>query len=418
MLKKIQASDLRCGMYLQKLGGSWLSHPFWRSAFVLQDPKDLQAILDSGIQDVWIDTARGLDVAVPAPAPAPVAPPAPEPDPVASPPAPQPPPVPVATAPPPPAPALRTSFVEEVERARKVCEDTSGAVAAMFQDIRMGRIVDTHQAMPMVQDIAASVSRNPGALISIARLKTKDDYTYMHSVAVCGLMVALAQQLGMDDRMVREAGMAGLVHDLGKAVSPPEVLNKPGALTEEEFTIMKRHPVQGWELLREGTQTFESVLDVALHHHEKYDGSGYPHRLEGEGIGHFARMGAICDVYDAVTSARCYKAGWEPAHAVRQMSSWTGHFDRRLLEAFIRSVGIYPVGSLVRLESGRLGVVSEQLSRSLLRPVVTVFHSAKTNQPLPPQRIDLALPQSNDRIVGIENPAKWGFGSLDRYWMG
>jgi putative nucleotidyltransferase with HDIG domain len=396
-------------MYLHRLGGSWLDHPFWRGAFVLDDPKDLDAIREHGIEEIWIDTSRGLDVAPP-PESAPGVP-APEnaaPESAA--------PIAVRAAPALPAVA-HACFLEEIERARKVCQDSSVAIASLFQDIRMGRIVDTSHALPMVQDIADSVSRNPRALISIARLKTQDDYTYMHSVAVCGLMVALGQQLGMDERLVREAGMAGLVHDLGKAMSPPEVLNKPGALTEEEFTIMKRHPVQGWQLLREGTQTTESVLDVALHHHEKFDGSGYPHKLHGEGIGHFARMGAICDVYDAITSARCYKAGWEPGHAVRQMSSWTGHFDRRLLEAFIRSIGIYPIGSLVRLESGRLGVVCEQLSRSLLRPVVHVFHSARTNLPLPPQRIDLALPGAHDRIVGIENPVKWGFGPLDRYWM-
>jgi HD-GYP domain-containing protein (c-di-GMP phosphodiesterase class II) len=430
MLKKIPASELQCGMYLHKLGGSWLSHPFWRSAFVVRDPKDIDAILQHGIDEVWIDTSQGLDVApaaepaaaaevrVPAdgppgpPAASSVAPPRPgEPHPEA------------AAAPAPPRPASpaqapRTPFLEEVERARKVCQDSSQAVAAMFQDIRMGRIVDARQALPMVQEIAASVGRNPGALISIARLKTKDDYTYMHSVAVCGLMVALAQQIGMDEREIREAGLAGLVHDLGKAMSPPEVLNKPGALTEEEFAIMKRHPVQGWQALREGAQTSDPVLDVVLHHHEKFDGSGYPHKLVGEGIGHYARMGAICDVYDAVTSARCYKAGWEPGHAVRQMNSWTGHFDRKLLEAFIRSVGIYPIGSLVRLESGRLGVVCEQRGPSLLKPVVNIFHSAATNLPLPAERLDLALPDARDRIVGIENPARWGFGPLDRLWAG
>ena len=134
----------------------------------------------------------------------------------------------------------------------------------------------------------------------------------MHSVAVCALMIALGKQMGMSKAQVAEAGMAGLLHDLGKAVMPVDILNKPGKLTEDEFSIMKSHSVKGYEILLEGGQAKPSALDVTLHHHEKINGLGYPHNLVGENISVFARMAAICDVYDAITSSRPYKEGGSP----------------------------------------------------------------------------------------------------------
>jgi putative nucleotidyltransferase with HDIG domain len=261
------------------------------------------------------------------------------------------------------------------------------------------------------------VVRNPGALISLARLKSVDDYTYMHSVAVCALMVALARQLGIDEKTTREAGMAGLLHDLGKAVMPMEVLNKPGKLTDEEFRIMKSHPAEGHRMLVEGGVAGEIPLDVVLHHHEKVDGSGYPKGLKGDAISLFAKMGAVCDVYDAITSNRPYKSGWDPAESIRKMTEWsTGHFDQRIFQAFVKSVGIYPIGSLVRLESGRLGIVVDQTELSLLAPKVRVFFSTKANAHIPLEVVDLSARNAPDKIVSREDPAKWNFADLDKMW--
>ncbi|MEZ4758150.1 MAG: HD domain-containing phosphohydrolase [Flavobacteriales bacterium] len=128
---------------------------------------------------------------------------------------------------------------------------------------------------------------------SLARLKTADDYTYMHSVAVCALMVALARQLGLSDAHTRTAGMAGLLHDLGKAAIPMAVLNKPGKLTDAEFTVVRSHPVEGYHMLKEGGGVEAAVLDACLHHHEKIDGTGYPDKLKGDKISLIARMAAI-----------------------------------------------------------------------------------------------------------------------------
>ncbi|MEF8710350.1 MAG: HD domain-containing phosphohydrolase [Candidatus Accumulibacter propinquus] len=155
----------------------------------------------------------------------------------------------------------------------------------------MGKAVDTHGAQRLVEEISDSVSRNPGAVISLARLKTADDYTYMHSVAVCALMIALARQLALDEQQTRSAGIAGLLHDLGKAAMPMDVLNKPGKLTDAEFAIIKSHPEEGYRMLLEARQVDDVALDVVLHHHEKTDGSGYPKRLKGAEISLFRQDG-------------------------------------------------------------------------------------------------------------------------------
>jgi len=315
-----------------------------------------------------------------------------------------------------PAPETACSFQQEVVRASKLIAQSRQAMKSMFQDARLGKAVDAETCLPLVADIEASVARNPGAIVSLARLKTSDDYTFMHSVAVCALMVALGRQLGLSASDIREAGLAGLVHDLGKARMPLEVLNKPGALTTEEFTIMKGHPQAGHAMLVEGKGVGPIPLDVCLHHHEKVNGKGYPHGLKGDEISVFAKMGAVCDVYDAITSNRPYKAGWDPAESIQKMAQWAkeGHFDERIFQAFVKSIGIYPTGSLVKLKSGRLGVVVEQSSGSLLQPMVRVFYSTKANEPITPELVDMA--QSADQIVSRESPSAWGFDNLDRFW--
>jgi HD-GYP domain-containing protein (c-di-GMP phosphodiesterase class II) len=308
-------------------------------------------------------------------------------------------------------------LAEEVARAARICARSKQAVVSMFQEVRMGRAVSPELAGALVEEISNSVERNPGALISLARLKSADDYTYMHSVAVCALMVALSRQLGLDAATTRELGLAGLLHDLGKALVPTEVLNKPGKLTDEEFAIIKLHPVEGHRLLVEGAAVGEIPLNVVLHHHEKTDGTGYPDHLKDEQISLYAKMGAVCDVYDAVTSNRPYKAGWDPAESIRRMAEWCkGHFDERIFQAFVKCIGIYPIGSLVKLESGRLGVVMEQSGHSLLTPRVKVFFSTKSMAQIPPEIIDLSHPAARDKVVGREEAAKWGLTNIERLW--
>ncbi|TXT24819.1 MAG: metal dependent phosphohydrolase [Gallionellaceae bacterium] len=395
MLKKIQVRDLRLGMYVQEICGSWMEHPFWKKSFDLTSEGDLRTLKTCGIRDVWIDTGKGLDVEGEA----------------------------VVTAPEEeqhieqelqlavqnePEPVQRVSLQQEILRARAALEQGKAAVVSMFGEVRMGNALKISDAGPLVDEISNSISRNPEAFLNLARLKNADNYTYLHSVAVCGLMIALGKQLGLSGSTLRSAGVAGLMHDVGKALIPDDVLNKPGKLTDEEFTVIKGHPRKGWEILNVSEGTNEIALDVCLHHHERVDGRGYPEKISGDELTLFARMGAVCDVYDALTSDRCYKKGWEPAEALRKMAEWRqGHFDERVFHAFVRAVGIYPTGTLVKLKSGHLAVVVEQTDKGLLTPIVKAFYSLKSNEPFTPQVVDLS--QSQDAIANIEDPARWGF---------
>lgn len=403
MLKKIPVNCVRSGMYIHSLEGSWLSHPFWKGQFLLDKPEDLVRLRQSELEYVFIDTTKGVDVAEsPAVPSAPPAPPSPSP------------------AQTPVAPVVATlahcSVGDELQRAVRLLDQSKEAITHLFNEARMGNAIKGDECLPLVLDISDSLARNGSALIGLARLKRADEYTYMHSVAVCALMISLGRQLGLDETAVREAGLAGLLHDVGKMLMPMSVLNKPSRLTDAEFAVMQSHPERGHALLVASGSIPASTLDVCLHHHERIDGSGYPYRLKGSEISLFARMAAVCDVYDAVTSNRSYKKAWNPAESLSRMAQWEGHFDKRVFHAFVRSVGIYPLGSLVRLESGRLGVVIDQHAEKLTEPLLRVFFSVKSNAQIRQFDLDLSDPLVGDRIVGREDPAQWGFSNLDDFW--
>jgi HD-GYP domain-containing protein (c-di-GMP phosphodiesterase class II) len=404
MLKKINVNQLKVGMHLKEFCGSWMEHPFWRTSFVITDPADIASILTSSIKEVWIDSTKGDDVA---PEEVVISEEESEAQVDAE----------LSIAAKESNAAVQVPIAVEMARAAKICALSKRAVMSMFQEARMGKAVDTSSAKKLVEEISNSVSRNPGALISLARLKTADDYTYMHSVAVCALMVALSKQLKLNEEQTRSAGIAGLLHDLGKALMPMDVLNKPGKLTDEEFSIIKGHPEAGHALLLGSSGADAIALDVVLHHHEKTDGSGYPKHLKNQEISTYAKMGAVCDVYDAITSNRPYKTGWDPAESLRRMAEWcTGHFDPTIFHAFVKSLGIYPIGSLVRLHSGRLGIVIDQTSGSLLTPQIKVFFSTRANARIKPEIIDLSRPNCAEKIASREDPAKWDFPDLDELW--
>ena len=391
-------------MFVQELGGAWLDHPFWRTSFKIDGPESLRKIVESGIHEAWIDTARGLDVAggisekqAAAEVDQELARDAEE--------------VPCSQ---------RVPTEEEAARARKVLEHSCQVVAEVFRQARMGRALQPETVLPVIDDIAASVQRNPGVLTALNRLRQQDTYTYQHSVSVCALMVALADQLGCEADRRRDAGLAGLMHDIGKVRIPLDLLNKKGPLSEAEYAELRRHAEMGHELLAAGNSTAELVLDVCLHHHERVDGSGYPQGLAGDQVSLFARMAAVSDVYDATTSDRPYKDAWQPAYVLRRMTEWSGsgQFDTRVFHAFVKTVGIYPIGTLVRLRSGRLAVVVDQSSGSLLRPRVKVIFSVTSNRRLPPRIIDLSQADAGDEIVGHEDPAVWGIDDIEFLWSG
>ena len=404
MIKTIPTHQVRIGMYIEAIQGAWIDNPFWKKAFKLDGIEDLKKLQESIVKEVMIDTSKGLDVEQAVVALSEDGPPKQAELEITLPVKP----VKLSVA--------RVTNAQERAKAKTIINASKKAVTSMFNDMRMGRAANTDFAVPLVEQISESLERNEGALISLVRLKTKDNYTYMHSVAVCALMIRLARELQLSELDVKQAGLAGLLHDVGKSSIPNELLNKPGALTSAEFDEVKLHPERGYALLQQAEITDAATLEVCLHHHEKIDGSGYPHQLNGSQISLIAKIAAVCDVYDAVTSDRPYKSGWCPAVSLHRMAQWTGHFEPKVFEAFVKCLGIYPVGSFVSLNSGRLGLVIDQSGKSLLQPIVKVFFSTTHKCRIPIEVLDLSKSDVKDQIIGFEDPALWGITDANDLW--
>lgn len=402
MIKLIPVTRLQAGMYVHDLNCGWLQHGFVRNRFLVASADDVRKVREIGVTEIYVDTGRGLDPdALPAPDTAPAAPEAaPEPGPPHTAPAPA------------EAPAVHTpaKAASSFERAHALHREANQIVRDMLGDIRLGKQIEMEKVEPLVGRIVDSIFTQQDALLPLARLKQHDNYTFQHSVSVCALMTAFARTLEVPHETIREIAVGALLHDVGKARVPDEILNKPGKLTDAEFDRMKSHVVQSKIILQATPGISPIALDVAAQHHERFDGTGYPNKLKGEQISLYGRMGAIVDVYDAITSNRVYHKGMPPTEALRKLLDWSAnHFEPRLVKAFIRSVGIYPTGALVRLESKRLAVVQAQHADKPMQPTVKViFHTA--GHYLRPEDVDLR--RSQDRIVGHEDFAAWNIDAL------
>jgi HD-GYP domain-containing protein (c-di-GMP phosphodiesterase class II) len=407
---RVRKEDLRLGMFIQSLDGSWFDHPFWRSKFLLEKEDDLRALQSSDVEAVWIDADKSIPASLAHLMPQEEKPRAALLSELAPELAPRP-------APKPPRPR-RVAQPDEYHAAQEILEDCKAAVGELFAQIQSGNAAGAiADAAPVVSGIVESVERNPDALLTLTRIRTLDEYTYMHSVAVSALMINLARQLNLPPDYVQQAGTAGLFMDVGKGFLAPEILNKPDEYSPDDWEEMRRHPELGAEAVEASGDLSRMVADVCLHHHEKYDGTGYPHGLKGDAISLFARMAALCDTYDALSSARPHRPALGPAEAVAEMYKLKGHFDESLLTTFIRSIGIYPVGSLVRLESRMLGCVAAQRRDQLTRPVVRIFYSIAQRAHVPVQEVDLASEPQPDRIVAREEPDRWGFADWNNFAM-
>lgn len=392
-IKRVLVADLQPGMFVHDLNCGWLEHGFLRQQFRLRNSAQIQKLKTQGIQVIYIDTTRGGDV-----------PEAPTREEVeqdldrqlkssAS--------QGVAVA------LGRVSQREESVAARQILGEAAGVVTDLLRDVRLGRQLEPDKARPLVKAMHASAIRNPGALISLARIKAADTYTFQHSVSICALLVSFCRSLGMDAATVEEAGLGGLLHDIGKMRIPNEILNKPGKLTEDEFTIMKSHAALSREILSAVPGISEMVIQIAGEHHEKLGGGGYPLGLSGNQISQIGRMTAIVDVYDALTSTRVYRKGSEPTVVMKRMLEWSGsHLDYDLVQRFIHALGIYPVGALVRLTSGRLAVVVEQ-GEDLLRPTVRIVYDSVRKVSIQPRDLDLAH-SASEEVLDYEDPKTWG----------
>ncbi len=400
MIKQISADQLKPGMYIHDLNCGWLDHPFVSNSFAVRDQATVDKIVNLGIRELYIDTVKGADVWAARPQAEVNADLEQRLQEIARKRAEKP---------------LVVDVKDEAARARRLHAEANKVVRGVLDDVRFGQKIRVDRVEPLVDHMIESVFRNQDALLPLVRLKSLDDYTFEHSVSVSALLVAFARGLNLPREAIKEIALGGLMLDIGKASLPQAILQKPGKLTDDEFARIKSHVAESLRLL-DGVPGIGAITrQMVAEHHERFDGSGYPNRLSGSQISLYGQMAAIVDVYDAITSDKVYSRGMAPSLALKKLLEWSKHhFDPKLVQAFIRTIGIYPTGSLVRLESNRIGVVIEQNDGNLLEPVVRVFYHAAQQYYIPPEIVDLSKIQQ-DRIASVESYEKW---KIDPYqWL-
>ena len=394
MTRRVRPDEVEMGMYVEGFTGSWFAHPFWRAKFIVDDPKTLARVRQSAVDYVIVDEVRSVGRGPSNDSPAQALNKTPSfrasqgqprvwPKRVAF------------------SPVERNKT--DLQRAKALVTRSKKQMRETFADLRLGRAIRFDRVSEVVTDVVDSVDENPEALLKVVGLKKKSEYTYMHSVAVCALMVNVARHLGKPLSETRKYGLAGLLHDLGKVGIPEEILNDEGSLTDAQFQEVRKHPQFGHTIIAALPDMPAQALDVCLHHHERMDGRGYPEGLAGHEISEVARLGAICDVYDALTSDRGYKQAWTPSEALASMWATEGHFDRWLLFAFMQSIGIFAPGMLVRLRSDRLAEVLEPGKRrgtTRLRLCADPANDASVE----PEEITLTDGPDGDQITGYIDP--------------
>lgn len=387
MLKKITTDMLQPGMYVVDAGLSWLENPYlYMTEGVVRSREHIGSIIDDGYQEVIIDTERSAGCADPKAEQEAIAkdlrdmanylPPAPE-----------------------------FPLSDELPKARKVYEESVNYARSLINDIRLGKALDVNAAEPLVDDILESVTRNCDALVGLTKLRSFDEYTFSHSVNVSVLAVAFGRFLGKDDVAQRRLGLAGLFHDIGKLLVPAEILNKPGRLTEEEYAVMKQHPLLGFEHAQKQRSFDNDILLGMVDHHEKFNGKGYPRGLSGNEISEAGRIIAIADVYDALTSKRVYKTPMSTHKALGLMYSMRENdFHPGYVERFVKCLGIYPVGSVVRLNTGHVAVVASSNPTAPLKPEVVVVRAP--GGLVRPTKVNLSAHESMRIETGMDAAAE------------
>ena len=378
-------------MFIHDFNCGWINHPFLSNSVKIVNEKTIEKIIDYGIREVYIDTDKGSDVAG-----------APTEDEVSR--------EIQAEINKVAVPEINERDVvpvqEEIVRAKEIKKEALQTVRDLMEDVRFGKPIKMEKVDHIAEKMVESILRNKGALTSLSRIKKADEYTFMHSISVAVLMISFGRHLGFDYKLIKALGTGGLLHDIGKIKVPAGILSKTTRLSEDEFIRAKEHVKHSRVILEQTRDINETSVLMALHHHERIDGSGYPGKLKGDEISKFGRMSAIADVYDAMTSMRCYQRKFEPTEVLKKLFEWSRFYSNELVQQFIRCLGIYPVGSLVRLESGLLGVVLNQGEKNLLQPVVRVVYNTKKEQYISPYDIDLAQ-NNGDRVASSELPDRW-----------
>ncbi|MBE0359964.1 HD-GYP domain-containing protein [Pseudoalteromonas aliena] len=307
------------------------------------------------------------------------------------------------------------SAEQEMGKAKKLYDEARTLQTKAFKDIKAGRDIDITPFRELASGFIDSVFRNQDALACLTQMRQKDAYLLEHSINVSILMSIFAKHLNIEKDIIEELTTGALLHDIGKIKIPDEVLNKPGRFTEAEFEIMKNHSLFSKEILEEAGLTGIAV-DIAGMHHERLDGKGYPFGKKGEEISQYVRMASIVDVYDALTAERVYKAGMEPIKAFKILKDGCpDSFDPVLLNKFIQCIGIHPVGTLVRLSSQKIGLVTESNPATPLKPVVKTFYSAKHSRYTEIKDIDLASKRTLDSLESAVKAKEYNI-DIERFY--
>lgn len=290
-------------------------------------------------------------------------------------------------------------FKEQIQEAKVIFDESKSIQKQLFSDALTGSTIELGPVVDITNKSIEAVFTNPDSLACMVNIRQKDEYLLEHSVAVSVYITLFARYLKLNRKIIEQLAIGAFLHDIGKIKIPDEILNKPGKLTDEEFTVMKTHANHSIDIIKKTPGISKLALEVAALHHEKLDGNGYPFNVPGEKISKYGRMIAICDIFDALTATRVYKKGFShnKAFAILRELGQKNHLDAKLVDHFIRCVGVFPVGTLVQLESKKLAVVKERNNANPINPKVHSFYSVKLNHFLNAQEIDLN--DSNDAIV-------------------
>lgn len=399
MIKRIPVEKLKPDMFVSDLNCDWIPHHQLQKQGRIPDHSTVQEISKLGIKEVYIDTSRGLDtddaethqeverqnqqkldkaadLAMES--------------------------------------AGNVSVEEELRRASQIHHKAKDLMANVLNDIKIGKPIEVEKFDDMADGMVDSVLRNHNALACLGRIRQKDNYLMEHSINLAVLMGIFSKTMKLPREAMQQAVLGAMLHDIGKIMVPDEVLHKPGKLTDKEFEKMRQHVIFSRDLLTKTPGIQPLTVDVAAQHHERIDGSGYPLGLTGCQICREGKMVAITDVYDAITADRCYHKGMTPTAALKKLLEWSGsHFEETLVHRFIRCMGIYPVGSLVMLDSGRLAIVIEASESNQNQPMVKIIYHSKSSRYLPVEILDLSKPSVQDHIKCAVNPDKWAIKISD-----
>ena len=292
----------------------------------------------------------------------------------------------------------KSSVRTEHKLAREAVNTGKVNIKGIMNSVQMGQMIDTDVAENTVSTCVHSIMNNPDAMIWMSRIKDENQYTAEHCLNVCILAIAFGRHLRLTESELGVLGICGLLHDVGKMKVPQEILDKPGALTEEEFSIIKQHTVDGHRLLTETVNTVVHSMakDVVLNHHERPDGSGYPRGLDAGGISEFSRIIAVVDAYDAITSNRCYSRAKSPVEAQKIIFENRGkQFDEEIALEFIKAIGPYPPGTIVELRNGMVGIVLTGKHKFRHLPTVVILRDQNKNT-MDERTVELHLTDSDE----------------------